>query len=133
MPTLTFAIPIPAGQAEAWRRLAQELIGSRCAAHTASRGGLGIQGEMIGLAEGRAGELVIVRLVAGDPEAALRGLAGSAQPFDHWFREQWLALAGCELARSARTGRVAPIFEWNAAERSATAQKPSEAEDSHLS
>jgi len=122
MPTLTFTAPIHAGQAEAWRRFTQELLGSQRPAHEASRRRLRVWHESVWLGEARAGELAIVQLEADDPHTLLARQAASELPFDRWFGDRWLGLTGCELGRAARAGRLEHIFEWNAAERSAAEQ-----------
>jgi hypothetical protein len=122
MPTLALTITLCAEQAERLRRLAQELDGSRRADHAASRRRLRVRQERIWLAEARPGELAVVQFEVDEPATLAARIAQSGQPFDRWFSEQWLAVTGYELARSARLGRLDPIFEWKAVERSAAGQ-----------
>jgi hypothetical protein len=114
MSTATWAVPILPGQAEAWRRFVQEMLGSRRTDYAASRCRLGIHREAAWLTRSLDGDLAILVVEADDPGAVLPRLAASAHQFDAWYGDRWLALYGFELARAPRLAPVEPIYEWHA-------------------
>jgi hypothetical protein len=114
MSTATWAVPILPGQAEAWRRFVQELLGSRRADYAASRWRLGVHSEAAWLTRSPSGDLALLAVEADDPGAVLPRLAASDHQFDAWYGDRWLALHGFELARAPRLAPVERIYEWHA-------------------
>lgn len=106
------AAPILPGRAEAWRRLCQELAGSRAEAFAASACGLGIRSLRAWVLPGARGEIALIGLDAAHPADALAELAASSIPFDRWLCEQIRLLLGVDLAMVAEThGEL--VFTWN--------------------
>ncbi|MET8413455.1 ester cyclase, partial [Streptomyces sp. NPDC005195] len=96
------------GAAEDWRRLQTELTGPRLHAYEASRRRAGILQESFDLRPLDGRDILVHQIEARDPQAAARRLLTSADPFDHWLREQATEILGTDpwsrLADSATTG-----------------------------
>ena len=112
-------LPIDASRVEAWRRLCQELSGSRRHHYEASRRRLGIKRESFALVEDTFGATAVATLEADDMDLALAGIISSDLPFESWFRERLQALHGARLTRfELATQDVPPeapyelLFEW---------------------
>ncbi len=109
---IAFVAPILPGQAEAWRRFAQELSGSRRDdAETACRR-LGLVGLRLGLAQGPRGTLAIARVATTDPWQLLCLLETSPDPFDRWLRRQFQDLHGLDPATPRGTD-LEEVFAWS--------------------
>lgn len=113
MASLRLVLPLLPGKEEAWRRLYQELSGSRCPEHEESRRRLGITRECVWVAQILQGEIAIVHLEAKEPERVFQQLAASDLPFDRWFRQQLMEFHGFDVTHPKV---VAPstevIFDW---------------------
>ena len=113
MASLRLVLPILPGKEEAWRRLYQELPGSRRPEYEESRRRLGITRECVWVAQILQGEIAIVHLEAEEPEQVILQLAASDLPFDRWFRQQLQEVHGLDVTQPKV---VAPstevIFDW---------------------
>src|SRR5215469_4937090 len=82
---------------ERWRRLAQEVAGSRreqCAAFCQQAGITQVQVSVVQLLRN---ELLFITLDMQEPQQCLSELVSSAQPFERWLREQFQLLLGWNL------------------------------------
>lgn len=106
------AAPILPGRAEAWRRLCQELAGSRANAFTAAASRAGARSLRAWVLPGTRGEIALIWLDAAHPAAALADLAAPSTPFERWLCEQIRLLLGIDLAMVAEThGEL--VLTWN--------------------
>ena len=95
--------PILAGKEEEWRRLLQELEGSRSADFGRMGRRLGINAVHVWLQRTRHGELAVVHIEVDDPAEAISALAGSEGAFERWLKRRIEDLHGVDVAR-ARSG-----------------------------
>jgi hypothetical protein len=108
---LMLTAPVLPGRAEAWRRMCQELLGSRAERFAASACRLGVRSQQIWLVPIARGELALIWLDVANPELALNDLAASEAPFDRWLRRQLQHLIGIDLAALAEApGEL--VLEW---------------------
>jgi len=88
MPAVAFAVPLLPGKTEADREAMKSCwLGERKADHDISRRRLGIHSMAIWIQRTPGGDVAVIHLEASDLEAAGKGLAGSDDPFDRWFRD----------------------------------------------
>jgi hypothetical protein len=114
--SLLLAWDVQPDQEEPWRRFLQELSDSHYEEYTQSRRRLGILTESVWLApKPSGGGVAIVYLEAGDPEKALRELAGSDAPFERWYGRQMRRLFGFDLSRLSRVAESELLFVWGEA------------------
>ena len=99
------------GRAEAWRRMCQELLGSRAERFNATACRLGVRSQRIWLVPIPRGELAVIWLDVTNPELALTDLAASEVSFDRWLRRQIQHLIGIDLMMLAET-RGELVLEW---------------------
>lgn len=111
---VTFIAPILPGQSEVWRRLVQELIGSRRAAYEESRRRLGITREWAWIIETGKGDVAIITVEAEQLEPVVTQLASAELPFERWYREQLLALQGFNFSQPPATSPPELVLEWSA-------------------
>ena len=97
MAQLQIVYPLRSGTQERWRRLAQEVAGSRRGQFEASCRQAGITQVQVWVVPMQRGELLLITLHTQEPQQALLELAPSAQPFDRWLREQLQLLLGWNL------------------------------------
>lgn len=84
-PPFLFVVPLdPSRVAEFWT-IAAELNGPRRAAYADARHQLGVRREVAFLETSNLGAAVVFAWVADDPQASLRQLAASTEPFDRWL------------------------------------------------
>jgi hypothetical protein len=89
MQSVTFAVPLLPGQAEAARvALASCQAEARKEAYQDARRCAGIIREAVWIQPGPGGDVAVVYLEADDLAAAFTILGTSAEPFDRWFRDQ---------------------------------------------
>jgi hypothetical protein len=112
-------VPIAASGVETWRRICQELSGSRRRHYEASRRRLGITRERFALVENSFGAIAVAMLEADDVDLALAGIISSDRPFESWFRERLQELHGARLTRYEPDTQAMPpnppdelLFEW---------------------
>ena len=108
---LMLTAPVLPGRAEAWRRMCQELLGSRAERFSASACRLGVQSQRIWLVPMPRGELAVIWLDVANPDRALADLAASDAPFDRWLRRQLQHLIGIDLTGPVET-RGELVLEW---------------------
>src|SRR5437588_12139838 len=88
MAQLQIVCPLRPGTQERWRRLAQEVAGSRQEQFEAFCREAGIIQVQVWVAQLQRGELLLMTLQTQEPQLALAELAISVRPFDRWLREQ---------------------------------------------
>lgn len=103
--------PILPGRAEAWRRMCQELLGSRAEQFSSSSRRYGVLRQRIWVVPSPRGELAVISLDLASPSPALEALAAPGTPFDAWLRRQLQHAIGMDLATLAET-RGELILEW---------------------
>jgi hypothetical protein len=79
---------------ERWRRLSQEVAGSRRAQFEASCRQAGVTQVQVWLVQLPRNELLFVTVNTQEPQQTLQALATSERPFEHWLREQLQVLLG---------------------------------------
>jgi hypothetical protein len=102
------------GTQERWRRLCQELAGSRLDKLETSYRQAGITQVQVRLVQMLHGELMLITLHTQDPQQTLQELATSKCLFDHWLREQLQALLGWNLQEVLADPQGDLIFIWPA-------------------
>ena len=112
--TIVFAAPILPGKSELWRRLLQEMIEARRPEYEESRRRLGVSGDWVWIAETVNGNVAVIAVVAAQPEQVLAQLANSSRPFDRWYREQLLALQGCDITKPLNRASPELVLKWRA-------------------
>jgi hypothetical protein len=100
MPAIGFAAPILPGKTETDRANLQSVAsgGARHADFVASRRRAGITREATWIQSTPMGDLAVVLIESDDPEAAMKTLATSGDPFDQWFRDSVQEVHGIDLA-----------------------------------
>lgn len=94
---MTLILPILPGKAEAWRRLCQQLLGSRKAHYDDWRRRLGIRRERLWLTRIAGGEVAVAHLETEDWEKAVKELARSEEPFARWLKANIRDIHGIHL------------------------------------
>jgi len=114
MPPIAFALPVLPGKADAGRRFAQEVLGSRRAEFEESERRLGITRESWHLQTGPQGDMVLIYFEAADPARALEEFGKSQTPFDRWFKQQVQELSGVDIGQPAPGPPSEMVFDWQA-------------------
>jgi hypothetical protein len=91
------ALPIRAGKSDDARRFAQQLDGERRADFDRSERRIGISKELWYLAKLPSGDHLIGYMEAVDFNKAFEAFVGSREPFDMWFKQQFLDVTGIDL------------------------------------
>jgi hypothetical protein len=104
-------LPRP-GTQERWRRLCQELAGSRRDRFAASCQQAGITQVQVRLLQLLRGELLLITLQTGEQDQTLEALASSVHRFDHWLREQLQLLLGWNVQEVLPGPQGDLIFTW---------------------
>ena len=94
MAQLLIVCPLRPETQERWRRLYQELAGSRREQFEACCREAGISQVQVWLVQLRRGELLLMRLHVQQPHQVLLELARSERPFELWLRGQLQSLLG---------------------------------------
>ena len=102
------------GTQERWRRLCQELAGSRRGRFAASCQQAGITEVQVRLVQLLHGELMLITLHTQEPQQTLQELATSKRPFDRWLREQLQALLGWGMQEVLADPQEDLILAWPA-------------------
>ncbi len=100
MTEICFVGPIAAGKEEEWRRVLQELAGSRSADFKRMRSRFGIVAVRVWLQRTRRGELAVVHVEAHDPLGAVSMLAASEGDFERWLKRKVEEFHGVDVARA---------------------------------
>jgi hypothetical protein len=85
------------GTQERWRRLCQELAGSRKEQFDASCRHLGITRVQVRLVQLLHCDLMLLTLHTQEPQQTLKTLVSSERPFDRWLRAQLQGLLGWDV------------------------------------
>ena len=110
MTEIAFVWPILAGKEEEWRRLLQELEGSRSADFGRMRRRLEITTVHVWLQRTRSGELAVVHIEVGDAAEAILALADSTVTFETWFKRRVEELHGVAVARARANAAPELVF-----------------------
>lgn len=114
MSKLLLLLPILPDKVEAWRRLCQELAGTRREQYEASRLRSGIARERVSLWRLSHVDVAVFSIKAADPEQALSDLICSTAPFDLWFKRRVLAIHGLDLNKPISRPHQELVFDWRA-------------------
>jgi hypothetical protein len=112
MAQLLIVCPLRPATQERWRRLYQDIAGSRRAQFEASCRQAGISQVQVWLVQLRRGELLLMRLYAQQPQQALLELANSQRPFERWLRGQMQVLLGWNVQEVLPEPAFDLIFTW---------------------
>ena len=104
-------LPRP-GTQERWRRLCQEVAGSRKDRFAAFCQQAGITQVLVRLVQLLHGELLLITVQTQEPHQTLEALASSEHQFDHWLREQFQALLGWNVQEVLPEQAFDLIFTW---------------------
>jgi hypothetical protein len=112
MAQLQIVCTLRTGTQERWRRLSQEVTGSRKAQFEASCRLAGITQVQVWLVQLHHGELLFVTLNTQEPHQTLEALATSEQPFEHWLREQLQVLLGWNVQEVLLAPQGDLLLNW---------------------
>ncbi len=113
MAQLQMVCTLRTGTQERWRRLSQEVAGSRRAQFEASCQQAGITRVQVWLVQLHHGELLFVTLNTKESHQALQALATSERPFEHWLREQLQVLLGWSVQEVLPVPRGDLLLAWS--------------------
>ena len=116
---ISFAWPIVAGKEEEWRRVLQELEGSRSADFGRMIQHLGIDMICVWLQRTRYGELAVVHLKVDDAAEAILALADSERTFEKWLKRSVETLHGVVVTRAGSNPTPELVFFAKPEEQSA--------------
>lgn len=98
---ISFALPVAAGKEEDWRRLLQELEGSRFGDAERTERRLGVYAVWVWLQRTRRGGATVVVLVeVENPVLALSMLADSEENFERWLKRRIEEFHGVDVSRA---------------------------------
>lgn len=100
MTEIAFVCPILPGKEEEWRRLLQELEGSRSPDFGRMGRRLGINTIHVWLQRTRFGELAVVHTEVDDAAEAILAFADSTGTFETWLKRRVEELHGVAVARA---------------------------------
>ncbi len=112
MAQLQMVCTLRTGTQERWRRLSQEIAGSRRAQFEASCRQAGITQVQVCLVQLPRGELLVVTVNTQEPHQTLQALATSERPFERWLREQLQVLLGWKMQEVLPGPQEDLIFAW---------------------
>ena len=112
MAQLHIVCPLRSGTQERWRRLAQEVAGSRREQLEAFCREAGISQVQVWLVQLRRGELLLMRLHVQQPHQVLLELARSERPFERWLRGQLQSLLGWNVQEMLPEQQQELLFAW---------------------
>ena len=113
MAQLQIVCPLRSGTQERWRRLAQEIAGSRREQFEAFCRQAGITQVQVWVVQLLHGEMLLMTLHTQEPQQTLLELAPSERPFDRWLREQFQLLLGWNLQEVLPGQHHDLIFAWS--------------------
>jgi hypothetical protein len=115
MTQLQIVYLLRSGTQERWRRLCQEVAGSRKEQFEASCRHMGITLVQVRLVQLLHSDLMLVTLHTQEPHQTLKTLVDSERPFDRWLRTQLQILLGWNV-QDVVSGLPDPqgdlIFTW---------------------
>ena len=100
------------GTQERWRRLYQEVAGSRREQFEASCRHMGITQVQVRLVQMLHGDLMLITLHTQEPHQTLKALATAERPFDRWLRAQLQVLLGWNVQDVLPDLQGDLIFTW---------------------
>jgi hypothetical protein len=112
MTQLQMVCTLRTGTQERWRRLSQEVAGSRRAQFEASCRQVGITQVQVWLVQLPHSELLFVTVNTQEPQQTLKALATSEHPFEHWLREQLQVLLGWSLQEMLPVPQGDLLLAW---------------------
>ena len=112
MTQLQMVYTLRTGTQERWRRLSQEVAGSRSAQFEASCRRAGITQVQVWLVQLPRSEQLVVTLNMQEPQQTIEALATSDGPFEHWLREQLQALLGWNVQEVLPVPRGDLLLSW---------------------
>ncbi len=98
MTRISFALPVAAGKEEDWRRVLQELQGSRFGDAKRTERRLGIYAVWVWLQRTRDGSTAVVHVEAEDAALALSRLADSEGVFERWLKRRIEEFHGVDVS-----------------------------------
>jgi hypothetical protein len=113
MAQLQMVCTLRTGTQERWRRLSQEVAGSRRAQFEASCRQAGITQLQVWLVQLHHGELLLVTVDTQEPQQTLKALATSEHPFEHWLREQLQVLLGWDVQEVLPVPQGDLLLAWS--------------------
>jgi hypothetical protein len=116
MAQLQIVCPLRPGTQERWRRLAQEIAGSRREQFEAFCRQAGITQLQIWVVQLKRGELLLISLHTQEPQQTLLELESSTHLFERWLREQFQLLLGWNLQQVLPSQHHDLIFTWSGEE-----------------
>jgi hypothetical protein len=109
------AIPIRAGQTEAWQQALAELTGPRYAEYDSSRRRMGLTSQTTFLQRTPRGDLALIHLTGPDIYATFDTMANSEDPWDVRWRALTQDLHGLDFAEGAKVQpKVEPLITTDA-------------------
>jgi hypothetical protein len=112
MAQLQIVCTLRTGTQERWRRLSQEVAGSRRAQFEASCRQAGITQVQVWLVQLPRGELLLVTVNTREPHQTLKALATSESPFERWLREQLQSLLGWNVQEMLTVPKEDLLLNW---------------------
>ncbi len=100
------------GTQERWRRLCQEVAGSRKEQFEACCQHLGITRVQVRLVQLLHSDLMLLTLHMQEPHQVLKALVSSERPFDRWLRAQLQVLLGWKVQDVLPDPQGDLIFTW---------------------
>ena len=113
MTQLQMVYTLRSGTQERWRRLFQEVAGSRRAQFEASCRQAGIAQAQVWLVQLPHSELLLVKIDTQEPQQTLEALATSERPFERWLREQLQVLLGWNMQEMLPAPQGDLLLAWN--------------------
>ena len=113
MTQLQIVYPLRTGTQERWRRLFQEVAGSRRVQFEASSRQAGITQVQVWLVQLPRSELLVVTVNTQEPQQTCEALATCEDPFAHWLREQLQALLGWNVQEVLPVPRGDLLLSWS--------------------
>ncbi len=112
MAQLLIVCPLRPATQERWRRLYQDIAGSRREQFEAFSRQAGISQVQVWLVQLQRGELLFLTLDTQPPHQALLELARSERPFERWLRGQLQVLLGWNVQEVLPEQQQELIFAW---------------------
>ena len=112
MTQLQMVYTLRTGTQERWRRLSQEVAGSRRAQFEASCRQAGITQVQIWLVQLPHSELLLVKMNTQEPQQTLQALATSERPFERWLRDQLQVLLGWNVQEWLPVQQADLLLAW---------------------
>ncbi len=107
---VSFTVPILPGKLDSWREFIRTLARDRLDEYEKSRRRAGISREITWLQRTPQGEIAIVHIETKNVGKTLAEFAQSEEPFDVWFRQQFLDIHGLDLSTPLQRPKLG--FEW---------------------